>query len=51
MAKFDGKLRPKHRVILSFLVLYAAFLALVADFFIDVYFPHGLSTDELIGTG
>ena len=44
----DSKVRPKHRVILSFLILYAAFLALVGDFFIDVYFLHGLSTDQLI---
>ena len=48
LKSFDSKVRPKHRVILSFLVLYAAFLALVGDFFIDVYFLHGLSTDQLI---
>lgn len=45
---FDEKLNPKSRILLSFGILYLAFLALVMDFFIDVYFLHGLSTDALI---
>ena len=46
--KINKKVSPKQRIALSFMVLYMAFLALVFDFFMDVYFLHGLSTDALI---
>ena len=46
--KINKKVSPKQRIALSFMILYMAFLALVFDFFVDVYFLHGLSTDALI---
>lgn len=48
LRKIDQKISPRARILLSFLIIYSSLLALVGDFFIDVYFLHGLSTDTLI---
>ena len=48
LRKIDQKIPPRARISLSFLIIYSSLIALVGDFFIDVYFLHGLSTDTLI---
>ena len=48
LRKIDQKIPPRARISLSFLIIFSSLIALVGDFFIDVYFLHGLSTDTLI---